>query len=136
MNPDLIDNQLDRLDGSISDHLEGGGQFVRWRHQRIGDRRLESENAHGTDPDGTTHKTDDRHRRAIIDEESIFGKFIPVQGDLVITLRGRPATRKQAESASPVSYYRVTSTPKEHRDRHGTLLICEFEVALDRSGQW
>jgi hypothetical protein len=136
MNPDVIANALEKTSGHLGDHLDGGGQFVRWRHQKIGDRRIESENAQGMDPEGTTHQTQDRHRRAVIDEDSMFGKFIPVQGDLVITLRGRPSTRKQAKSASPATYYKVTNTPVEHRDRNGILMICEFEVTLDRSGQW
>jgi hypothetical protein len=136
IDPDLVNAQLGRLDDSISDHLAGGGQFVRWRHQRIGDRTFGSQNAHGMDPGGMEHTTDDRHKRAIIDEDSMVAEFIPVQGDLIITLRGAPRTVKQAEAATPVSYYKVTTTPKEHRDRNGKLLCCTFEISLDRSGQW
>lgn len=136
MDPSVVANQLDGLSDQLGDHLEGGGEFIRWRHQNLRQRRLESQNAHGTDPDGTTHQTEDRHRRAVLDEESAYGKFIPIQGDLIITLRGAPSTKKQAQSASPASYYKVQSTPMEHRDRNGQLLICEFEISLDRTGQW
>lgn len=136
MNPGSIEHLLNRMSSDAEDQILGGGQYVRWRHQKIGERRIESDNAMGMDPEGMIYEADDRHRMATKQKLVFFAQFIPIRGDLIITLRGAPQTKFAARQAPELAYFKVKEIQDVRRTNDGELIHCKFKTKPDHSGQW
>lgn len=117
------------------DYLEGAGVYLRWRHQDVGNRTLRSDNAMGTDPTGMTFETQDYHKKARKQGTIFYSQFVPIEGDLLITLKGGPTTKDAALKSKPAGYYVVTAVTSRRAD-DGSLVYCKVETEPDHSGQW
>ena len=136
MKADTIESLLQRLPSDAGNAIEGGGEYIRWRHQQYGNRRPEADNAMGMDPKGMTFKADDRHVQANRQKEMFFCQFIPIRGDLLITLRGAPQDEASARDAPELGYHRVKTIKDIRRTNDGKLIYCKVETTPDHSGQW
>ena len=135
MNPNTIEDAFSGLPGAAGDMIEGGGEYLIWRHQQVGNRRVEADNAMGSDPGGTTWETDDRYVEAAKQGLDFYGQFVPVQGDLLVRLAGAPDSKASAQNAREIGYYRVVGV-NVRRTKDGKVAHVKIETEADRSGQW
>lgn len=138
----LLNDSIQHM-GAIN---KGSGRWILWRHLRYGDRHAGSDNSLGSDPNRQVFNTNSKIVRARYfntqegDHPHIFyGQFVPVEGDLLVTLRGAPTTKESAEQAVRnerfVGYFRVKSVA-DYRTGAADLVTCEIKTVADDTGRW
>lgn len=146
ISPQPIKQLLDRSVKDMAAINEGSGRWILWRHLRYGDRHSGSDNAMGTDPNRQVFRTDDHVVRARYFKATgydyphqFYGQFVPVEGDLLITLRGAPTTEESAHTAVEqerfVGRFRVKKVDP-YRTGGADLVTCEIQAVADDTGQW
>lgn len=122
------------LEETADETIEGGHEWVVWRHQDFTERDPGSEIASGINPTGTDFETTDYAVQALRspeDDRVVFhAQIAPSQGDLIITLRGNPRTREEALQADAAGFYCVNDTDEWRQD--GELVTCIIETELDQ----